>query len=426
MNRTDREDAVARALDLLPPGDPAGGDPRMARDARLLEEARSTREAAADVWLAVSPLNAAPPEVLHSVLEKIGRHEPASAGRKSRWVPWLAAGGWAAAALVALLLWPRGETEAPDPAIADAAGPPAKSRDRMVVATPETERIDLRRRKELMALRDTVERLSHPPGRTMPRVMSLSAPGAARRTPEETRERIRAILVEALRRSLEIESGAPQDPAALVIERGWLPQGFSLAGEDMTLRHRNFPEASWQDLGLLKGDDDTYYDPVQQFLWTRDGEQGGFVGRKDAGVDLATFVYPDEVERGVQPVQRTQPEGFVVEDPVTKRAEIVIDQVPAPAEGTEQVLVWTDVAGMTGSASLGELMGNMGTAGTSGGTEVVLNPPFIANSSAGGGVSFPMISLSVSNSGGLSSFQLVERSLVPDGTPDRVIVSGGE
>ncbi len=100
MSRTDREDAIAKALDILPPGDGARSDPRLMRDAELAEEARLTRETAADVWLAVSPLRAAPPDVLHNVMAKIDAKPPAVA-KTRRFTPWLAASGWAAAIAVA-------------------------------------------------------------------------------------------------------------------------------------------------------------------------------------------------------------------------------------------------------------------------------------------------------------------------------------
>ena len=71
MNPADLADATARTLDLLPPDDPARSDPRLLRDPALAEEARLTRETAAAVWLAVSPLCVAPPDLLQSVIAEI-------------------------------------------------------------------------------------------------------------------------------------------------------------------------------------------------------------------------------------------------------------------------------------------------------------------------------------------------------------------
>ena len=109
MSQTDREDAVARALDLLPPDDGAGSDPRLLRNPELVEEARATREAAADVWLATSPLRAAPSDVLHSIMARIEFQAPL-ADRSRGFFPWLAASGWAAAAIArsyASSSWPQ-------------------------------------------------------------------------------------------------------------------------------------------------------------------------------------------------------------------------------------------------------------------------------------------------------------------------------
>jgi hypothetical protein len=47
MNPSDLGDATARALNLLPPGDPASSDPRLARDSQLVEEAKRARETVA-------------------------------------------------------------------------------------------------------------------------------------------------------------------------------------------------------------------------------------------------------------------------------------------------------------------------------------------------------------------------------------------
>lgn len=428
MKRMDREDALARALDILPPGDPAGSDPRLVRNAEMLEESRSAREAVADVWLAVSPLTAAPSDVLNSVMKKVdGDRKPSSAEKRS-FAPWLLASGWAAAAAITIILWPRAETEFSEPFAQLPADSSGESNPRPSSNSPVNDarsRSAPRHNRELEALRRTVARLTSAGGTTTPRVMNLVAPGSAARSPEETQDRVRQLLLAALRQSLELESGAPHDPASLVIERGWWPEGFSLTDDSATLRHRNFPEDSWQDYGLLKGDDDTYYDPVNEFLWTRDSARGGFVGQKETELDLAPFLQAEDIDPDPGPTQRTQPEGFVIEDPLTNRAQIIIDQIPVPAEGSEQLIVWTDTSGAVTTASLAELVDDSGTVGS----EEVFNTQrgsAVADfSSVGDLLQSGTISFSVANSGGLTSFQLVERPLVPNGTPDRVIVSGG-
>jgi hypothetical protein len=433
MNPSDRADAAARALDLLPPDDPARGDPRMARDPGLVAEARATREATADLWLAVSPLRAAPPEVLHAVLEKVKGSEPAAPVRSPRLGRWLAASGWAAAALVAFVLWPkRGTAPESTTSVVDATPRGNTFRDGDAPATAAGTRAGrTRRHQDLVALRESVERLREDRDADAPRVMSLIAPGAARRTPEETRERVRAALASALRSSLELESGAPSDPAALVIERGWLPDGVEFPADGTLLRHRNFPEGSWRELGLRKSEAGDYYDPAREILWSRDPTGGGFLGIRNPDANLADFQEAEESEDEPNPGLRLEPEGFVIEDPVNRKAEVLIDNVPAPDEGNEQVVKWTDASGQVGTVSLTTLAGALGDSGgleSGQDTQNLSGGGWAVSASSVSPVwgEFKTVSLGLLGVGNLSSFQLVERPIVPNGTPERVIVDGGE
>jgi hypothetical protein len=402
MNRTDREDATARALDLLPPGDPAGGDPRLLRDACLLEEAKATREAAADVWLAVSPLSAAPPEVLHSIMEKIGPELPVGVRKNSRLGLLLAGSGWAAAVVIAFAWWPRqaGEsvTSSVGPAADGGVGTPVLESSKVPTKFQERPRADS---SELRKLREALEAMRRDESRHGPRVMNLRPPGAPRRSDEEIRGRIMALLGDALRTSLEVESGAPDDPATVVIERGWLSAGMAAAEDGTMFRHRNFPENSWREFGLLRSEEGSYYDPGSGLVWAPDPEGRGFLGsRAGEEVDLAGF--RADGEGGDEPQPRREPEGFVIEDPVTREARVVIDSVPPAGEGNELRVVWTDVSGREGSVALGST-----EAGISG------------NWTAGG-----MASFGIPNSAGLKSFQLIETA-VGGGSPPRVIVTSG-
>jgi len=450
MIHPDREDALARALDILPTGDPANSDPRLLRDAALVEEARAARETAADVWLAVSPLRAAPPDVLNSVLEKIGTPPPAARERPPRIAPLLAASGWAAAAAIAICLWPR-EAAIPVPVMTaiPKETPRAKAAERNGISISPASgngAEESQLRKELMRLRSAVATLRQDETLAAPRVMSLSAPGGIRRSPEEARQRVWAVLTSALRSSLEVESGAPGDPATLVIERGWLPDGITLPA-DGALRHRNFPEDSWNDLGLLRSEDGSFYDPAHGLVWTKDAEGRGFLGRKATEeTDLASYkpATSQELASVAKTKPRTQAEGFVIEDPVTNKAEVVIDQVPPPADGHQQTIVWKDVSGATGSMAVGSI----DAAAASGVASTGLtfgNFPFSSDSLTPieGGLSISPGTFSSSrllysggytyvftipNSGGLTSFQLIETPLGSTGVvaAPRVIVSGGQ
>lgn len=442
MSRSDREDAAAKALDILPPGDEARSDPRLLRDPELIEEARLTREAAADLWLAVSPLRAAPPDVLPAVMAKIDA-KPAAAGKTRRPVLWLAASGWSAAAAVALALWPRTQEHpaGPPPVIAEdgvkeaeatAQVPPLSPRQAAEATRPDPE--ERRLRGELMKLRGSLARLSDDGALTAPRVISLSSPGGVERSPEEARERVWAVLTGALRSALEAESGAPNDPAALVIERGWLPEGVVVPEDGSLIRHRNFPEAYWQELGLLKSDEGSYYDPAKHLVWAKDEEGRGFIGRRAGDTDnLDAFKAAGTASPALAANEfRTQPEGFVIEDPVTNKAEVVIDQVPPPAEGMEQLVVWEDANGVENTVKLGSVQSvhpGGETAGVQQSAYPGANNPLVFSSSFAGGLQGLLsntIVFTIPNSGGVKSFKLVESPILPNGRPRRVIVQGGK
>lgn len=401
MKSEDIADATARALDLLAPGDPARSDPRLVRDPRLAKEMRLTREAAAAVWLAVSQLEVAPPEVLQAVLEEISPHA-ASMEKARSYLPWLAASGWAAAAAIAFFLWPDAAVVTPPMvAINDRSTESDHSQkvDHAAISPAESTAENVWMRRNLVRLQ---ERLAAAGGNAVPvpRVIGLHAPGAPRRTPEEAHARVQAILADALRSALEAESGAPGDPADLVIERGWpVPAGNGI------VRHRHFPESAWRELGLLRSPDREYFDPVSGTIWWPDADGKTFLGREaKAGDDLAAFDLPSDSPAAEAPKPRREPEGFVIANPQTGTAEIVIDQLPPPEPGTERFIVLTDGAGLSTSFSLQN------------------------SASAQMSPTLGTLVLTLPNMNGLGNFQLVERSTSAGSTSaengGRVIVEG--
>jgi hypothetical protein len=354
MKSSDLADSTARALDLLPPGDPAAADPRMSRDPRLIKEARSTREAAADVWLAVSPLHVAPPDILQAVLAKINSPTPSKLGTPQRYLPWLAATGWAAAAAVAFLLWPKSREIIPPRLIkvettTTAVVPNSRAENPISAApTRNPKPSDDRLQKEILRLRARLADVREERWARSPRVISLSAPGAPRRTSEEARVRVQTILKNALLSALEIESGASSDPAALVIERGWLSGGLPAPEEGGVIRHRNFPENNWQEMGLQRSEEGEYFDETANIIWSADPEGRGFIGRKSNPQDnVSRFTKDPKPTVTETKAPRTAPEGFIIEDPDTKTAEIYIDKLPPPAEGMEHIFKITDDKGNT-------------------------------------------------------------------------------
>ncbi|WP_035615891.1 hypothetical protein [Haloferula sp. BvORR071] len=464
MNRPDREDATARALDILPSGDPAASDPRLVRDAALAEEARATREAVADVWLAVSPLRAAPPEVLNSVMDKIGLPPAAEKPTKKsgRLAPLLAASGWAAAAAVTICLWPHRGGEGTQSQVAEggAKSVSAKVGERGILGNdlpvdashPAYDASVERLRREYSNLLKTVEMLRRNELASLPRVMSLTTPDAPRRSPEESRQqmfqKMFQLVTSSLRDQLEVHSSSPDDSvAAFVIEHGYIQPGMDLADNSIVLRHRNFPEDSWKELGLYYSEaTGNYFDRERQLLWTPDPQGGGFVGRKTPeAMDLSDYKAPVAAPSVAKnDTSKNQPEGFVLEDPVTKKAEVVIDQVPPLRDGYEQRILWTDASGASGmipvlvasNAVSSGGVGNSAVSFTNGSRYPFLPGPFVfVDGNAGGnglvvagGASTVMASFSTTSS--VTSFRLVQVPVavagqVTAGVQEQVIVAGG-
>jgi hypothetical protein len=175
--------------------------------------------------------------------------------------------------------------------------------------------------------------------------MSLSAPGAVRRTEDESRRYVRKLLTDALRSALEAASGAPSDPAALVIERGWLPGGLPVPDDGGLIRHRNFPEQDWQELGLSRAANGNYYDAASQTIWSPDPDGRGFVGRKTNGKDdVAEFTNePDKETAPLKP--QTAPEGFVIENPAEKTTDIFVENMPDVPAGKQLIVSVTGADG---------------------------------------------------------------------------------
>ncbi len=346
MSTTNQADATARALDLLPADDSARSDPRLLRDAALAEEARLTRETAAAVWLAVSPLHVAPPQVLRAVMAEI-RPLASPSTRKPRYLTWLAASGWAAAAAVAISLWPKpaatvsprvGETTAREP---QSEREISKKTAPVTIPTPR----DARLREEVIQLQKRLAAFRDDQLHRAPRVMSLSAPGAVRRTPEEARQHVQSVLTNALRSALEASSAAPSDAASLVIERGWLPGGLPLPEDGGVIRHRNFPEQAWQELGLSRSSNGEYYDAASSTVWSADPEGRGFIGKKIAAEDDVARFTKEPDQEAPPKKSRPAPEGFIIENPVDNRTEIFVENVPPLPEGRQFVVRVTDAAG---------------------------------------------------------------------------------
>jgi len=439
MKTNDLADATAHALDLLPPDDAARTDPRLRRDLLLTEETRLTREAAAAVWLAVSPLRVAPPDVLPAVLRETGPLAQVQLSKKPSSAPLMTWVGWAAAAAFAILFWHSRQTppatitrknftlsEATASRQTDTLEPPPVTKP-----TPRDERL----RAEIERLRARLDEANKVSLTSVPRVMSLCSPGAARRSPEEQQERIHRILTAALRSTLEAQSGAPSDPASLVIERGWLLGGLPIPADGTAIRHRNFPVGSWAELGLLRSEDGLdYYDPDKKTLWLQDRPQHGFIGRQATSEDDLTR-FNNSPERNLATVTEipSQPEGFIIEDTKNKTAQVILDQIPPPAPGHTQWITYTNLSGEIQSLSMGDLAtsnssnsssqfsANSVRALSSGATPGGMSFISGTNLSAFDGTSVFLIP----TTNGITSLQVTEQSIVPNGVRPTIILQSG-
>jgi hypothetical protein len=405
MSTHDREDALARALDLLSEDDPARSDPRLLRNPELVAEARAAREIAADVWLAVSPLRAAPSDALPAILRKIG--SPFETKPVSRWP---LATGWAAAAAIALAWFVDREMEVSAPIPGHQGGEnsvtvaPAERIPAMTGSHGERQPRDERTRllRELTELRQAVQNESIPAkSGWSPRIIELLPPGTTSPDPDASRSRLMTAVSSALRGMLEIASG---DDASLVIERGWFPGGSLELAENEWVRHRNFPVEEWSAYGLLMSEDGRFYDPEHALIWSSDSVSSDFIGRPVRAEDgnLAEFRHeverPDEPTIGSQKFVEKAPSGFLIEDPATGEAHLLVEGLRPPPDGSSYRLIQT---------------------GATPGQGTTIDPGLVFD--AGGSVG--LISLSEFSTGGNSGFSLVQVN--ESGVTEAVIIRSG-
>ncbi len=408
MSTNDREDALARALDLLAGDDPARSDPRLVRDPHLAAEARSSRETAARVWLAVSPLRAAPGDVLPGIMENLAP-VAAPAGNR-RWTRFALASGWAAAAAIALAWFmlagredatsPPGSADVIPAPVVPGVRPASEGNEAPSDGMP-THRADRdRQHYELARLRRALAAALDDGGATLrPRVMELSAPGSARaHDPDAARDRLMALLANALRGELEEHAA---DPATLVIERGWLAAGELRLGDEEWLRHRNFPEETWHEHALMKSDDGRFFDPASGLLWEKDPASTDYIGRRaTADTDLSAFIHPDEPDTHPEwHHAESRPAGFVIEDPATGRTHLLVEGLQ-PLSGQE-----------TSDGSAYHFVADTGRDGR-------ISIPLDLSPGNGGAAS-----TSFNAPGGLGEFSVV---LSDGGGGESVIISGGD
>ncbi|MDB6079958.1 MAG: hypothetical protein JWO82_3705 [Akkermansiaceae bacterium] len=371
MKERKHEDAVLRSLGILPDRDAANSDPSFLKNPELTAEARTARETVVDTWLAVSPLQVAPPGILEGIMTKVRpKMETATPRRRITWPLALAATGWAAALALGLMLVNRenvSRTLSTGTESGERHSKPERLQEKELSGAPvrtgpTPSAADRKMQDEIARLKRSIEEQeSHG---SLPRVRGLAAPGMVAATPEKARDDLRRVLVDALRSSLEAETGAPGDPAALVIERGWLPAGFPPIEDSQIIRHRHFPEEDYQQYGLMKTGEDTYYDSSNKLIWERDPDSRGFIGRKAAPTDKAPEIKTENADPKLQPQKSTVPQklaqnppsGILIEDPDSRSATAVVEGVAPASEGTSQVAVFTLSSGQSVSLTVNSSM----------------------------------------------------------------------
>lgn len=349
----DPESITLHALDRLSPTDAHEAEAAVAQDPELARQLREVEDIAAHLWHASSPLHSAPAEIWDSISEEI-KGSPL----KKRVVPLpVALVGWAAAlVLLAVLLFrdtpenhspsPSGSTiaEDTDERVHDDGRPKARVPRSVNPPDPGPERSPASPQKLRDQLRRLKERLAHyekTSKGTRPNIVSLHPPGSStRRNPKESNTRVISLITEALARDLQRKNEVEVD---LVIEQGWDSDLLKEATDEMVLRHRSFLDAT-ADLELLTSEDGRFYDPATEFLWTPAEDGGGYLGQR-AGeeLDLTAFVEsivtPDPDPDPEDPIlaANDDPQGYLVEDPITQETTLLVEKIPPQPPGSELI-----------------------------------------------------------------------------------------
>lgn len=384
-----------RALDRLSPNEAHELESELANNPALAAELRATEDTIAAVWHAASPLRSAPPEALNYIHGKL---HPV---RSRPGLPFtLAALGWAAAIVLAFLLFIRPQSAPPIASIKETPSPvpPSVSSPPGIPPRPETQAPQPDRQLEtIRRLRQELVTLHAQ--RSGPRIRELRAPGdTAGSLPGDRNRALLDLLIAALADNLARHS---ESPATLVVEDGWLDSDFANLPEDGVIRHRSFPAENFADFGLLRSPQGDFYDPASGLLWALAEDGGGYLGRPAPGdLDLTLFdatpaVLPkfDNESPQTPSPQKSSPSGYLVQSEMEGNATIIIGNLPT--NGTVPELVASTDGGRTTSPliSTGMWPGANGTGFASFSTGAGMrNLGHVGNSSANGGA---LINLSI-------------------------------
>ena len=267
-------------------------------------DTEESRQALTLLWLAESnPLSAAPEDSLANIRARLELPRPQPLRRTGPWRAAFAAGGWAAAACLALLLWQQHGPSSKTPVPVTAGTPvpggkgPLPHRERpaprpaaeSVVVQPLTDPAELRR--QLAGVRSALTGQGRDnAGIHRPVIRELRPPGAA--VPASGQDRVLDLIATALESDLNRRSARPNS-REVVIESGWANWASVMPG-DVTFRHRQFPASRWQELGLLRSPAGQFFDPASGWLWTPEPGSPDYTGQPaPPDLDRALFAAAD-------------------------------------------------------------------------------------------------------------------------------------
>ena len=385
---------------------------------------REIQDTVALAWLALSDLQPAPDTIWQNIQSRIQPAPSASVHsgpRRSRLLAW---SGWAAAALVALTWWFAPPTSPLPPPVSvthpvfnprPGLAPPSPAVSPQVVSAPSATSSGQALREELLALR---KRISGPafmdenqPGQHRPVILQLRPPGHKTTPASHARSaaHLQQVLLRALQRDLLLQT--PSDPTALVLESGW-PQSSWIAGQPaQPIRHLNFPAAHWQALGLWKAPDDHYYDPNTTLTWSPAPDGLGYLGTltptvpDPGGYQISSPdspAYPVESPPVPPAPEPASPSGYLISEPNTEKATLLLTDIPPSAPGEEQFVIASTANGQTQTYPL--------------------QPgDFITTDSQHGSTSLSITLSSLSLTGSFTDFSLIRES----GTSRSVVLTTG-
>ena len=346
------ETSTLAALGHAPPLPPEASAAQRAN----VQEVQTT---AALTWLAMTDLQPAPASIWQGVHAAI---TPASVAatlpqRPSRSWP-ITYSGWAAAAALALGWWSQNPAP-PPPSTATLSPPPFLSRQpapsppsASASNAPSDENLTLRAELELLRQRlASAAATDAPPGVHRPAILELRAPHqtSPTRSPRESAARLQQLVTHALQRDLILQAG--NDPSAIVLERGWPTAPWIPSDSGQTIRHLNFPADRWEELGLWKAPD-VFYDPASLLTWSPAPDGLGYLGRVTASApDPAGFALPRPKQEQPAPLAEIKtenaPAGYLVSDPNSTDATLLLTDLPPVPEGGSHVIVASNDAGQT-------------------------------------------------------------------------------